>query len=164
MRSRDRGFTIMELLVAIAIIAVLATVAFVTLGTGRDKGRDAKRKADLAQIGQFMAAGCFLPADGAGTYDLVPLLDEVKAKNSQAARFLPKAPKDPKSGTATQANYAYAVSEDGKHCVLYANLEYASEDVTLEQLTEPTPGGGTGVLKAASPGWNGTDRYYQISN
>jgi prepilin-type N-terminal cleavage/methylation domain-containing protein len=161
---RDRGFTLIEILVVIAIIAVLGSIAFATFGTGRVKARDAKRKADLAQIGRFLASGCPAPDAGPGTYDLIPLVDELKSKNAQAARVIPKTPRDPKTGSDTDANYDYVLSEDGKRCALYANLEFADEDVTLDHLTEPTPGGGTGVLEADAPGWNGTDRYYQISN
>jgi prepilin-type N-terminal cleavage/methylation domain-containing protein len=43
-----RGFTLIELLVVIAIIGILASVVLASLSTSRDKGADAKVKAELA--------------------------------------------------------------------------------------------------------------------
>lgn len=51
MSKRNKfGFTLIELLVAIAIIGVLTTLAFVNFSAARERGRDARRKADLRQV------------------------------------------------------------------------------------------------------------------
>jgi prepilin-type N-terminal cleavage/methylation domain-containing protein len=44
------GFTLIELLVAISIIAILSSISIFALNDARKSGRDAKRKADIAQI------------------------------------------------------------------------------------------------------------------
>ncbi len=49
-RVRKYGFTLVELLVVIAVIGLLSGIAVVSLNTSRAKARDAKRKADLKQI------------------------------------------------------------------------------------------------------------------
>ena len=77
-------------------------------------------------------------------------------------KYLSEIPKDPKTGTETESKYIYIVNIESK-CAIYANLEHADTPVTLS-ITTPTPGGGTGVLKAETSGWNGTDLYFQYSN
>jgi len=49
-KSFKEGFTLVELMVVIAIIGILATMLLLQLGTARAKARDAKRIADINQI------------------------------------------------------------------------------------------------------------------
>jgi len=162
--SRQFGFTLVEILVAIAIIGVLATVVTAASGGALKKARDAKRKAELSQFGRFLSAGCFMPDAGPGEHDFADVMAELKAKNPQYAQLLTKTPRDPKKGTDDDSFYRYAVSENGQKCAVFANLENAVEPVTLTGVSAPAPGGGTGVLQAAEAGWNGTDRFFQVSN
>lgn len=164
-RKKRCGFSLVELLVVIAIIGVIATIILVNLSSTTGKARDAKRKTELAQIGQVLSAGgCYMPNGGPGDYDTATLVPELAAKNPQYAQYASLAPKDPKSGTATQSFYRYIIDSSGTRCVLYANLENPAEPITLSGINAPTPGGGKGVFQAASAGWNGTDKYYQVSN
>ncbi|MBU1102456.1 type II secretion system GspH family protein [Patescibacteria group bacterium] len=162
---KGRGFSLVELLVVIAIIGILATIIAVALSSGTVKARDTRRKAELSQIGRFLAgSSCYLPNAGPGDYDILILVDELKLKYPNIAQYANLAPKDPKTGTDTQSFYRYVVNDNAVRCALYANLENADEPVTLSGISAPTAGGGTGVLQASSAGWNGSDKYYQVSN
>jgi len=48
------GFTLVELLIVIAVIGILTTIGLVSFGSSQIKSRDAKRKADLRQIANAM--------------------------------------------------------------------------------------------------------------
>jgi prepilin-type N-terminal cleavage/methylation domain-containing protein len=164
MKTKPRGFTLIEILVVVAIIGILATIVIVALSQTTDKARDVRRKAELSQIGNLISGGgCYTPTAGAGDYDIMDLVPELKAKYPQYAGAFDNIPHDPKSATATETKYRYIVDASGK-CAVYANYENASEPVTLPGITVPTPGGGTGVFVEAAAGWNGSNRFYQVSN
>lgn len=47
---KSRGFTLVELLIVVSIIAILTGMLTVNLADARERARDAQRKADLKQI------------------------------------------------------------------------------------------------------------------
>ncbi len=52
MKKNQQGFTLLELLVVIIMLALVATIAMVALQDARNKGRDTGIKANLANVRQ----------------------------------------------------------------------------------------------------------------
>lgn len=51
---RKKAFSLVELLVVVAIIGILSTVVFVNYGGSQARSRDSKRRADIQQIAQAL--------------------------------------------------------------------------------------------------------------
>lgn len=162
MRRMRKAFTMVELLVSVAIVAILATIVAAAVLPARTRARDTARIAEINQMGRFLLAiSCYVPSTGPGDYDLQTLYEDLVAANPNVAQYIKEAPRDPRIGGDLESGYRYAFDAAGR-CALYANLEQPDAAVTLGDLTAPTPGGGTGTLRASVPGPNGTAFYYQI--
>ncbi len=154
------GFTLFEVLITVAIIGILSGIVFLlVLGSG-PKARDSQRKAEVSDIGRALMVSCYIPAAGPGVYDLGQLYPELVSKYPKIADYITQMPHDPKGNNSTTL-YMYSVNA-GKKCAIYANLENNSEPVTLQGISQPGPGGGTGVLDAGANGWNGSSKYFQV--
>lgn len=158
-----RGFTLVELLVAIAIIGILASLVAIAAAPALRKSRDAKRQQAVALLGRFLAGGnCFVPAAGSGDYDLGELAAEIQGRYPQAASL--SWPHDPRGGTDQATGYRYAVSADASLCAVYANLEDTRAAVTIKDAAGPGLAHGSGVVRGTADGRNGTDLFFQVSN
>ncbi|WP_295241084.1 competence type IV pilus major pilin ComGC [Veillonella sp.] len=108
-RKKEGGFTLVELMVVVAIIAILAAVAMPQFLSAEDKARDAKIKADTQTIAN--AAQLYMVDRGT---DEVPSVEDL-----YKAGYLSEAVKTPKGGD-------YAVTSEsnaggtGTHIVVTA--------------------------------------------
>lgn len=162
MRSLQKGFTLIEMLVVIAIISILIGIGVNTFTIAQKKARDVRRKADLRSIqvalelyksdtGKYpLAGGCTGYGQNCYSYSteaswLAPLVPN----------YLPKVPKDPINNAAgpwnaTTYSYAYGnIDFDGQHYDLVAQLENQGDpqrcELTLYPWYNKGPTGPTGA-------------------
>ena len=165
-----KGFTLIELVVVIAIIGSLATVGFMTFGRTTKKARDTIRKTELAQSGRYLgSAGLdiskYIPPEAPTKGDLFELIVAFESKyGTNMFRQRPFDPLFDKGGSVSGFQY---ILDGQKNIAIFANMENEEEPATLPAISAPTPRGGSGVFQGVGVwlrGWNGTDRYYQVSN
>ncbi len=152
-RSESNGFTLMELLIVIAILGILITVGLGSFQSSQTKSRDTKRKNDLRQISVSLEAyyndkqsyplsdvnGAML---GCGTNAAATCVwGQIWSNTSVTPNtiYMEQIPKDP------SPLYKYYYVSDGKYYQLYAKMEN-----TLDTGTGVNQTGYTGTNCAAS--------------
>ena len=126
LKNLKKGFTLVELLVVITIIAILSVTAYVALSGQTVKARDAKRKDDLAAVQTalelYFVKNTSYPAT----------LDDTNAATSDGTdlvpTYMPSIPKDPGN-----AGHAYSYTMVAPNYELAATLEMAGGDPTKFQ-------------------------------
>ncbi|OHA15307.1 MAG: hypothetical protein A3H57_01590 [Candidatus Taylorbacteria bacterium RIFCSPLOWO2_02_FULL_43_11] len=94
--NNKKGFTLVELLIVIAIIGILSGVVLASMGSARAKARDGRRISDIKQIQLALATY----QDANGSYPTA-----IYGSPSPLASYMSSIPTDP--STAAQYKYAY---------------------------------------------------------
>jgi general secretion pathway protein G len=153
-----RGFSLIELLIVIAIIAILSSLAFASLNSVRIKSRDSNRISDIKQLqtalSHYYQDNNAYPTAAQFNSSLVPA-------------YLPALPKDP----VTNSSYAYSTLGVGVTCSGY-HLGAVLEDPgnpSLSADADAAPGarctGGSVDFNGMSSGCTsaaGTDQCYDV--
>ena len=120
------GFTLIEILVVVAIISILVGSVLVGLGPAQRQGRDTRRIADLRQIQNalelYFAKCGYYPGTAqstatCGAYQAVSTWGDLTTALTGSSLGVSQIPNDPTSGK----NYVYG--SDGTGYVLGATLE-----------------------------------------
>jgi general secretion pathway protein G len=120
MKHRQSGFTLIELMIVISIIAVLATLGVTNFSAATRRARDSVRKSDVSAISQALVLrrsdhGSYPPQNAAGA-----MTDAVR--DSLQPTYIRELPIDPMTGT----RYFYRADAAGRRFALCARLEMAS--------------------------------------
>ena len=154
--NKKEGFTLIEILIVVAIIAILASVVLIGLGPTQQSGRDARRISDLREIQtglELYYSKCgFYPgaANCAGGW-VAATFGQMSAALTGSGIGVAVVPNDPTNG----ATYYYAAAAGdgtvvaGSTYVLSATLENSNNSVFSGAsyggagLTNPKGGGAT---------------------
>jgi prepilin-type N-terminal cleavage/methylation domain-containing protein len=100
------GFTLVEILVSVAVIAILATVAYGSMSAMREKARDTERKTEIGQLQLALR----LYKDAFGTYptghDSGTVIGEGGALDTLLEGYIPQTIADPE-GSGSDGTYEY---------------------------------------------------------
>ncbi|HVM76661.1 MAG TPA: prepilin-type N-terminal cleavage/methylation domain-containing protein [Candidatus Paceibacterota bacterium] len=123
MNKSNKGFTLIEILIVVAIIAILASVVLVGLGPTQSLGRDARRVADLHEVQNGLEL--YYNKNGAYPIPSPASWSQVGTVLTGASIGVNGIPDDPSSGQ----HYIYAWSAAGAAYELAANLENGTGNV-----------------------------------
>src|SRR3990167_7856116 len=126
MKNNIYGFTLMEMLLVMAIIAIIAGAFFTNLFSSIARGRDGRRKEDLRSISQALE---LYYNDNRQYPDALPPPDVIFSHPDNIDTiYMQKIPDDPKADN----DYCYATG--GGWYSVYANLENSSDSDVLPDL------------------------------
>ena len=144
-----KGFTLIEILIVVAIIGILASVVVVGLGPAQKRGRDSRRVSDLRSVQNalelYYGKNGQYPTVGVGSWgEFATVLTGAQIGTNQI-------PKDPTSSR----DYVYRVDAAGTTYVLGAQLEDTTGNIMQSSYTGALPDTGTTVPGGAACGTAG---------
>jgi prepilin-type N-terminal cleavage/methylation domain-containing protein len=155
-----KGFTLIEILIVVAIIAILASIVLVGLGPTQQAGRDARRLSDLRQTqnalelyfskcgyypGPAVAGSC-----GSTSWSATSDWATLKTAITGSAIGVSTVPVDPSAGHT----YYYGTLNGGSAYVLGAALENTNNSVFNNYAPPDLTGySATGLSSCAAPNY-----------
>ena len=145
-RATRKGFTLIEILIVVAIIAILASVVLVGLGPTQQAGRDARRLSDLHETqnglelyynkcgfypGSAAATAC-TAANNVNTGGYASMVTAITG----SGLGIPSIPLDPTN--ATPHIYRFATDANASNYILSAVLENKNNSVFTSYTPLPT--------------------------
>lgn len=118
-----KGFSLIELLIVIAIMAILGSLALGAFSTARKQGRDTTRKADLSQykvaLEQYYTSNGSYPTTGGAVHDSETTANSIFTSNGPLSSYLGG---NPPRGLSIPTKKYYFIS-DGTTFAVQADLE-----------------------------------------
>lgn len=134
-RAQSRGFTLIELMVVVFIIALLASIVIVNISSVRQKGRDAKRLSDISTVASALQSyyadnHTYPNATGTTAQKYISIVDTELKQIPPLPTYLAARPVDPLDTVASPcgavAPFGYRYSLPGGDYYLIAIAENQS--------------------------------------
>lgn len=149
--KRDRGFTIVELLIVIVVIGILATLVIVTFSGIQQRARDTQRQTDInAMQGHFEAYYA-----QTGTYPTLAMITDATWRAANMKGLDPEALNAP-DGTAISAaaaangHYQLTTSVGGAACTVTGTGAAMTADCDAYTLTADLENSTTNYTKSSN--------------
>lgn len=156
MNKKESGFTLMELLITVAIMAILSGIIMTSLTSAKAKSRDGKRIADMGNI-QLALELFYDKCQGYPTNSGTLAINETYTCNSVTIlNYMSKVPTPPSSAPLNQTKYDYVQKSDGSDYYLHIKLEISGNEILKDAITSQ-PSWASGVTGA--PTCNNTTDY-----
>jgi len=139
MKKLKKGFTLVELMVVITVIAILMTIAIVSFTRIQKQARDTKRKADLRTI-QTALQAYYTEFQ---TYPVVtsPTLVTSALTAFLTPNYIPSLPTSPRGSLGTNTDYTYVSDTLGYTYSMCDSLETASSSASMWVVSTSNAGG-----------------------
>lgn len=134
-----KGFTLLELLIVIAIIGLLASVILVAVDDAREKGRDSRRIQDMKEIKKALA----LYYDANGRYPAISSPYDASALSAALVpQYINAMPSDPSNQTSpnTYRYISLSTMDTFRSYSMTVKLERNAAICAMHEGTTPHPG------------------------
>ena len=141
MMKNRKGFTLMEMLIVVAIIAILVIIAIPTFNSALAKARAAT---DVANIRSGYGDKYVLEADGSVTKDTAKKAYTTQGESSKAAAGSSIGGKFDVGATASDTTIAWSKGQQITYVVKDADKDGVPEVTEIKPIGGTTTGGGAG--------------------
>jgi type IV pilus assembly protein PilA len=136
LKNRSKGFTIVELLIVIVVIAILATLVIVTFTGIQQKARDSQRQTDINAVDSHIEA--YYAAHG--NYPTFAQLTDSTWRSTNMKGLDPAALVGPKgnsiaNSTSSGDAYGYVATESGNSNAACSSSNVNTDDTACDTFT-----------------------------
>ena len=145
---KKKGFTLVELMIVITVIAILSTIAVVSFTRVQKQARDTKRKSDIRALATALQA--YYTEKNQYVVQTPDEANVTVLGTALVPTYIPVMPVAPAGATGSYKVYTYISDSDGFKYALCVDLEAASETTKALWVVNTQNTAGYAVADAAA--------------